>query len=51
VRAVVRQRRLRRDDEGIEHSGVIEIPPGAILNFRDPDGVALALFWERPGSS
>ncbi|MEO8695810.1 MAG: VOC family protein [Acidimicrobiales bacterium] len=32
---------------GIEHSGVIEIPPGAILNFKDPDGIALALFWDR----
>ena len=32
---------------GVEHSGVIEIPPGAILNFKDPDGVALALFWDR----
>lgn len=35
---------------GIEHSGAIEVPPGAILNFRDPDGIALALFWDRPGS-
>lgn len=33
---------------GIETSGVIEIPPGAILNFKDPDGIALALFWDRP---
>ncbi len=33
---------------GVEHSGVVEIPPGAILNFRDPDGIALALFWDRP---
>jgi catechol-2,3-dioxygenase len=32
---------------GIEHSGVVEIPPGAILNFKDPDGIALALFWDR----
>ena len=32
---------------GIEHSGAIEVPPGAILNLRDPDGIALALFWER----
>ena len=36
------------DAQGIPHSGVIEIPPGAILNFRDPDNVALALFWDRP---
>ena len=33
---------------GVEHSGVIDVPPGAILNFRDPDGIALALFWDRP---
>jgi len=33
--------------EGVEHSGVIEVPPGAILNFKDPDGIALALFWDR----
>ena len=32
---------------GVEHSGVIDVPPGAILNFKDPDGVALALFWGR----
>ena len=30
----------------IEHSGVIDIPPGAILNFRDPDGIQLAMFWD-----
>ena len=29
------------------HSGVIEVPSGAILNYKDPDGIALALFWER----
>ena len=32
----------------IEHSGVIEIPRGAILNVRDPDGIQLAIFWEAP---
>ena len=37
----------RLDAAGVEHSGVIDIPPGAILNFRDPDGIALALFWDR----
>ena len=36
---------------GVDHSGVIEIPPGAILNFKDPDGIALALFWDRPAGS
>lgn len=32
---------------GVAHSGVIDVPPGAILNFTDPDGIALALFWDR----
>ena len=32
---------------GIAHSGAIDVPPGAILNFKDPDGIALALFWDR----
>ena len=32
---------------GVEHSGIVDVPPGAILNFRDPDGIALALFWDR----
>ena len=38
----------RLTDAGVEHSGVITIPPGAILNFKDPDGIALALFWDKP---
>lgn len=33
---------------GVEHSGIMEIPPGAIVNFKDPDGIALVLFWNRP---
>ena len=37
----------RLTSEGIEHSGVIDIPPGGILNFKDPDGISLALFWDR----
>lgn len=37
----------RLDGHGVEHSGAIEIPPGGILNFKDPDGIALALFWNR----
>jgi catechol 2,3-dioxygenase-like lactoylglutathione lyase family enzyme len=32
---------------GVTCSGPIDVPPGAILNFRDPDGIALALFWDR----
>lgn len=39
------------DEHQIPHSGVIEIPPGAIVNFKDPDGIALALFWDRPPGS
>jgi glyoxylase I family protein len=35
------------DSLGIEHSGAIDAPPGAILNFPDPDGIQLAIFWER----
>lgn len=33
---------------GVEHSGPIEIERGVILNFKDPDGISLALFWDRP---
>ena len=32
---------------GVTPSGAIDVPPGAILNFKDPDGIALALFWDR----
>ncbi len=35
------------DRHRVAHSGVIEVPPGQILNFKDPDGIALALFWDR----
>ena len=35
------------DDLDIVHSGAIDIPVGAILNFHDPDGVQLSVFWER----
>jgi catechol 2,3-dioxygenase-like lactoylglutathione lyase family enzyme len=37
----------RLDAKGVSHSGAIDVPPGAILNFKDPDGIALALFWDR----
>ncbi|HWB66075.1 MAG TPA: VOC family protein [Mycobacteriales bacterium] len=33
---------------GVPHSGPLEVPPGAILNFKDPDGITLALFWDKP---
>jgi catechol 2,3-dioxygenase-like lactoylglutathione lyase family enzyme len=36
----------RLDSAGIEHSGRIDIPIGAILNFADPDGIALSIFYE-----
>ncbi len=32
---------------GVPNSGLIDVPPGAIVNFKDPDGIALALFWDR----
>jgi glyoxylase I family protein len=37
----------RLDAHGVAHSGAIAVPPGEILNFKDPDGIALALFWDR----
>jgi glyoxylase I family protein len=36
------------DAHGVEHSGPIDVPPGQILNFKDPDGIALALSWDKP---
>jgi catechol 2,3-dioxygenase-like lactoylglutathione lyase family enzyme len=36
----------RLDAVGIEHSGRIDIPLGAILNFADPDGIQLSIFYE-----
>lgn len=40
----------RLDELGIEHSGAIDIPMGAILNVKDPDGIALSVFWDRDRS-
>lgn len=37
----------RLDEHGVAHSGPIDVPPGEILNFQDPDGIALSLFWDR----
>lgn len=37
----------RLTESGVDHSGAIDVPPGAILNFKDPDGIALSLFWDR----
>jgi glyoxylase I family protein len=36
----------RLDAAGIKHSGRIDIPVGAILNFPDPDGIQLSIFYE-----
>lgn len=36
----------RLDARGIDHSGVIDIPSGMILNFKDPDGIQLSIFWD-----
>jgi glyoxylase I family protein len=38
---------VRLTEHAVEHSGVITVPPGAILNLKDPDGLAIALFWDR----
>jgi glyoxylase I family protein len=35
------------DEHGVGHSGPIEVPPGEILNFKDPDGIAISLFWDK----
>ncbi len=37
----------RLDQRGVATSGVVETPFGAMLHFTDPDGIALALFWNR----
>lgn len=33
----------RLTEAGIEHSGIAPTPTGPIINFKDPDGIALAL--------
>ena len=47
----MQERARRLDERGVPHSGTIPIPPGEILNFKDPDGIALAFFWDRPQES
>lgn len=37
----------RLNELAIENSGLIDLPIGSIVNFTDPDGIQLALFWER----
>lgn len=31
------------DDHGVSHSGVVEMATSPIINFKDPDGIALAI--------
>ncbi|MBT2406793.1 VOC family protein [Streptomyces sp. ISL-87] len=35
----------RLDEEGISHSGIVEDASGVHLNFKDPDNIALELFY------
>lgn len=37
----------RLEELGIEHSTPVDLPLGTILNFRDPDGIQLAVFWTK----
>jgi catechol-2,3-dioxygenase len=37
----------RLDTHGVDNSGVIDTPFGGMLHFKDVDGIALAIFWER----
>lgn len=32
---------------GVVNGGVLPAPFGGMLNFKDPDGIALALFWDQ----
>jgi catechol-2,3-dioxygenase len=41
----------RLDELGIAHSGPADTPFGGMLHFNDPDGIALAIFWERAQAS
>lgn len=34
-------------EHGVAADGPFDIPPGAIVNLKDPDGIALSLFWDR----
>jgi hypothetical protein len=34
---------MRLDEHGIANSGVVEMNTSPILNFKDPDGIALAI--------
>lgn len=39
------QQRFRERD--VVHSPLVDLGHVAIINFKDPDGIALALFWDR----
>jgi glyoxylase I family protein len=45
-RAALEQWEQRITDAGVTHSGLIDTPRGGILNVKDPDGLALAFFWD-----
>lgn len=32
----------------VEHSPIADVGPVSVLNFKDPDGIALSLFWDAP---
>ena len=35
--------------KGVVHSPIVDVGPVSILNLKDPDGIALSLFWDRDG--
>lgn len=37
----------RLDERHVANSGLLETPFGGMLNFTDPDGIQLSLFWEK----
>jgi catechol-2,3-dioxygenase len=38
----------RLAEAAVTHTGPTDIATGAIVNLKDPDGTALAFFWDRP---
>ena len=36
--------------KGVEHSPIADVGPVSVLNFKDPDGIALSLFWDAPST-
>jgi catechol-2,3-dioxygenase len=37
--------------KGVVHSPIVDVGPVSILNLKDPDGIALSLFWDRDGNT